>query len=305
LLCLAKHFPLKLAESIKTSQFYLGDQHENLYQSLIQAARKLIADHSAATSLKVLAEIKDVMIEIYGMGKTSEFLAQVEVLTGLKQIKIGIYVHLLKYTDAEMMKSGELIRKPSFYMSQIAGSIYMSAMLDRPVLAVFNQASEVISLLQKSEQDRRERLEQVNELTANLKESEADRAARLEQINELTVNLKESEADRAARFDQITELTNLLKESETDRAARFDQITELTNLLKESETDRAARLEVIHSLEEKINQIQSELAQEKKRTDNLEQGWRDLEETFAVRQARRVGLIKARKFASHEFKNED
>jgi hypothetical protein len=299
LLCLAKHFPLKLPGSVKTSDFYVNHEHENLYQSLIQAARKLIADHSAATSLKVLAEIKDIMIEIYGSEMTHDFFSQIEVLTGLKQIKMGIYDHLLKFSDAEMMKAGKLVRKPSLYLSQIAGAMYLSAMLDQPILAVFNHVSEVI------EHDRRARLEQVNKLTATLKESEADRAARLGQINELTATLKESEADRAARLGQIDELTATLKESEADRAARFDQITELTNLLKESETDRAARLEVIHSLGGEINQIQSELAQEKKRADDLEQGWRELDDAFVVRQARRVGLIKARKFASREFKNED
>jgi GT2 family glycosyltransferase len=341
LLCLAKHFPLKLPGSIKTSDFYVNHEHENLYQSLIQAARKLIADHSADTSLKVLAEIKDIMIEIYESEMTYDFFSQIEVLTGLKQIKMGIYDHLLKFSDAEMLKAGELVRKPSFYLNEIAGAMYMSAMLDRPVLAVFNQVSELIeherrvrlepvneltanlkeseadraarleqinkltANLKESEADRAVRLEQINKLTANLKESEADRAIRLEQINELTANLKESEADRAVRLEQINELTANLKESEADRAARFDQITELANLLKESETDRAARLEVIHSLGEKIDQIQSELAQEKKRADRAEKGWRELEGTFAVRQARRVGFIKSRKFASREFKNED
>jgi uncharacterized protein (DUF3084 family) len=106
-----------------------------------------------------------------------------------------------------------------------------------------------------------------------------------EQIEELAVRLEESEADRAARFDQIMELTKLLEESEADRAARFDQITELTKLLTESEADRAARLDVIHSLEEKITHLQTVL-------DNCEGVWRALKETFAVRLARRIGLVK-------------
>jgi ADP-heptose:LPS heptosyltransferase len=126
-----------------------------------------------------------------------------------------------------------------------------------------------------------------------------------EQIDKLTGLLKKSEADRVSRLGQIDELTRMLKESEADRAARLEQIMELTNVLKESEADRAARLEVIHGLEEKINQIQNELVQEKKRADDSEQGWRELESAFAVRQARRIGLIKARKFASREFTNED
>jgi chromosome segregation ATPase len=136
------------------------------------------------------------------------------------------------------------------------------------------------------------RQDQIGELTARLQESEADRAARLQQITELTGLLQESEADCAARFRQITELTGLLQESEADRAARFRQITELTGLLQESEADRAARLEVIHGLEENITRLQARWDEEKQRADDLEQGWQALEGTFAVRQARRVGLIR-------------
>ena len=103
---------------------------------------------------------------------------------------------------------------------------------------------------------------------------------RQDQIGELTARLQESEADRAARLQQITELNGLLQESEADRAARLQQITELTGLLQESEADRAARLEVIHGLQARL--------------DDCEKGWRALECTFAVRQARRVGLIRTR-----------
>jgi hypothetical protein len=117
---------------------------------------------------------------------------------------------------------------------------------------------------------------------------------RQDQISELTARLKESEADRAARLEMIHDLTDKLNASETDRTARFLQITELTGLLKESEADRAARLEVIRSLEEIIMRLQALCAEEKHRADDCEQGWRALEGTVAVRQARRVGLIRTR-----------
>jgi hypothetical protein len=133
------------------------------------------------------------------------------------------------------------------------------------------------------------RQDQIGDLTARLKESEADRAARLDLIHELTDKLKESEADRTARFRQITELTGLLKESEADRAARFQQITKLTGLLKDSDADRAARLEMIRGLEARLDE-------EKRRADDLEQGWQALEGSFAVRQARRVRLIRTRSY---------
>jgi predicted nuclease with TOPRIM domain len=94
------------------------------------------------------------------------------------------------------------------------------------------------------------------------------------------------------RQDQIGELTARLQESEADRAARLQQITELNGLLQESEADRAARLEVIHGLEENITRLQARWDEEKQRAYDLEQGWQALEGTFAVRQARRVGLIR-------------
>jgi GT2 family glycosyltransferase len=170
LLCLAKHFPLKLSDSIKTSKFYLNNQQENLYQSLIQAARKLIAENSAATSLNVFAEIKDVLIEIYGTEKTKLFFSQVEVLTGLKQIKMGIYDHALKCRDGE--EADQLDIKPSYYLGMVAGPMYMAAELNRPVLAIFNQVDQVISLLQKTEQNRKACLLQIVELNRVLAEKD-------------------------------------------------------------------------------------------------------------------------------------
>lgn len=119
---------------------------------------------------------------------------------------------------------------------------------------------------------------------------------RQDRISELTARLEDSEADRAARLNQITELTGLLKDSEADRAERFRQITELTGFLKDSEADRAARLEVIRSLEENITRLQTLLDGEKRRADDCEEGWRALECTFSVRLARRIGLMKTRRY---------
>jgi len=138
-------------------------------------------------------------------------------------------------------------------------------------------------------------------LTGLLTDSEADRAIKAVQIGELTGRLASSEADCTIRLEQVNELNCLLQESEADRAARLNQITELTGLLKDSEADRAARLELIHGLEEKITRLQALRDDEQqradgehRRADDLEQGWQALEETFAVRQARRAGIIRTR-----------
>ena len=83
-----------------------------------------------------------------------------------------------------------------------------------------------------------------------------------------------------------------MKESESDRAARMDQINELTALLKESETDSVARLEVIEAQNGDIQTLRAQLVRESQRAQEAEEGWRNLEETFIVRQARKIGLVK-------------
>jgi chromosome segregation ATPase len=119
-------------------------------------------------------------------------------------------------------------------------------------------------------------------------------------IEELTANLKESEADRAARLDVIHDLSEKLKESEADRLARLDVIHSLSERLNESEADRAARLDVIHALEREIAKINERLQEEMQRADACEQGWRALEGTFAVRQARRLRLIRTMGYATQD-----
>jgi len=115
--------------------------------------------------------------------------------------------------------------------------------------------------------------------------SEEDRKTRLDQVKELKELLEESEADRKARFVQVKELKELLEESETDRKARLDHINELNDLLEESEADRKARLDHINELNDHINELSV-------RAEAAEEGLRNLESTFAVRQARRLGIVK-------------
>ncbi|MFH1953338.1 MAG: glycosyltransferase, partial [Pseudomonadota bacterium] len=145
---------------------------------------------------------------------------------------------------------------------------------------------------QASEADRKTRLDQIKELADLLNKSEADRKARLDQTKELTKLLGESEVDRKARLDQINELTdqinklnNMLGESEANRKAKFDQLNELSFLLG-VEADRT-------SMQAAIQELRDVLARESKRVRVAEEGWKNLEATFAVRQARKLGLVRA------------
>ena len=103
-----------------------------------------------------------------------------------------------------------------------------------------------------------------------------------------------SEEDRKARLDQTKELKQLFEESEADRKARFDQVKELKELLEESEADRKARLDHINELNDLINELNDLIKVLSVRVEAAEEGLKNLEATFAVRQARRLGLIKVK-----------
>ena len=103
-----------------------------------------------------------------------------------------------------------------------------------------------------------------------------------------------SEEDRKARLDQTKELKELFEESEADRKARFVQVKELKELLEESESDRKARLDHMNALSVLIEESRAALDHESKRAEAAEEGLKNLEATFAVRQARRLGLIKVK-----------
>jgi GT2 family glycosyltransferase len=234
LLCLAKHFPLRVSRAVKTSGFYLNKEYDNLYQALIQAVKKILDHHPPKAALEAIGEIKNAIADVFGDGLACEFIASVEAVAGLRKIKIGICERKLPVSQNGLSGTGFPVNGPAFYPSNNTALIHMAATFDKPLIAVFNRVEDVKRVLQECESDRRLRLEQIHVLSS---------------------------------------------------------------MLKESEADRAARLEVIHRLE-------AELVEEKKRAYDLEQGWRELEGTFAVRQARRVRLIKARRFERRGSDNE-
>jgi len=97
LLCLAKHFPRKLPQSLKTSHFYINKDYERLYHSLIQAMRKLVAHHDTETVLGTLDALKKVVLEVFVPQKAYHFFRQLEVALGLRKISVGIYDHAFHF----------------------------------------------------------------------------------------------------------------------------------------------------------------------------------------------------------------
>ncbi len=97
LLCLAKHFPLKLSSSINTSHFYIKGEHGNLYRILLQAAKKLVEHNDTETSKKVFSALKDTLVQYYGHFTAYHFISHLEVFLGLRKIRVCIYDHAFHF----------------------------------------------------------------------------------------------------------------------------------------------------------------------------------------------------------------
>ena len=192
--------------------------------------------------------------------------------------------------EEEVWETAPEAERPEMSPVQLETGIgpHFSAIYDKVTFrALKDFASYVFEQWQASEADRKTRLDQTRELTELFEESEADRKARFDQTKELKELLEESEADRKTRLDQINELNDLLNKSETDRKARFDQINELSVLIKEAET-------LLKMKQTELEELKVALDHEAKRAEAAEEGLKNLEATFAVRQARRLGLIKVK-----------
>ena len=258
----------------------------------------LLAESESDRSAR-LEQVKDVeRLLAESESDRSALLGQVNELTGLlKESESDRSARLDQVKDLEgLLKESESDRSALLGQVNELTGLLKESESDRS--ARLDQVKDLEGLLKERDSDRSALLAQVNELTGLLKESESDRKARLDQVKDLERLLVESESDRSARLEQVKDLEGLLKESESDRKARLDQINELTDVLKESETDRAARLKVIEAQQADIQALRAQLAQETQGAQAAEEGWRNLEKSFAVRQARKIGLIKVKRFDS-------
>lgn len=91
LLLIGKSFPSKLPHSIKTSHFYLKKEFDNLYHVLIQATKKLVDNNNIEITKRCMDDLNSVIPEILGSSKAYVFFSQLEVVLGLRKIRVGIY----------------------------------------------------------------------------------------------------------------------------------------------------------------------------------------------------------------------
>jgi GT2 family glycosyltransferase len=97
LLLVGKYFPHALYDAIKTSQYFIDNDLNNLYHSLIQAVKKMAENQPDEMIIRILDDWKDIVIDVFGVRIAINFFRQLEVLFGLRKMKIGIYGQVFHY----------------------------------------------------------------------------------------------------------------------------------------------------------------------------------------------------------------
>ncbi|MDP2104860.1 MAG: glycosyltransferase, partial [Desulfobulbaceae bacterium] len=92
-LFIAKHYPQRLADSIISSHFYKKGHMDLLYRSLLHAMQRLCVCQPTAVVLAVLEALKKSLVEVMGAVSAHNFFSHLELLLGLRKIRVGIYDH--------------------------------------------------------------------------------------------------------------------------------------------------------------------------------------------------------------------
>lgn len=92
-LVIAKHFPVQLASSIHSSHFFKEGEFDLLYHSLLSSIRVMCEHHDNHTVLMALDALRQQLMQSFGKVATFKFFSHLEVVLGLRRIRVGIYDH--------------------------------------------------------------------------------------------------------------------------------------------------------------------------------------------------------------------
>lgn len=90
---IAKHHPLRLAESIPSCHFTKMGQFDFLYRTLLLAMRKMCTCQETDVVVKVLSRLHEAVVDALGTVSAHNFFSQLELILGLRKIRVGIYDH--------------------------------------------------------------------------------------------------------------------------------------------------------------------------------------------------------------------
>jgi len=97
LMLLAKRFPYRFVAAVRTSHVYLSNQYDRLYWDIIHGAKKLVEYNDTDTAKSVLIDLKQSLVNIFGISMAYTFFKHLEVALGLRKIRMGIYDHAFHF----------------------------------------------------------------------------------------------------------------------------------------------------------------------------------------------------------------
>lgn len=109
-LCIAKHDPSSLPRSIKTSHFFLNGDRNSLYSSLLESAQVIVGYHDNKVIHSSLCGLKDQLLGIFENRSVYNFFSQLNLMFGLRRIKIGIYDHAFHFSGGGQRYVAEMAK---------------------------------------------------------------------------------------------------------------------------------------------------------------------------------------------------
>lgn len=91
LIYVAKFHLEKLAEAVKTSRFLARDDRESLYETLPAVLKKVLELHPPEVTERVLNELCEVLVLLYGPLTVGHLLARMQVILGQRPLRVGFY----------------------------------------------------------------------------------------------------------------------------------------------------------------------------------------------------------------------
>ncbi|MDG1942947.1 MAG: glycosyltransferase [Halioglobus sp.] len=90
---IAKHLPLQLPEAIASSHFFKKSEYDHLYRTLLHSMRIMCGCQDTDVVLEVLKALRKCLPGFLGDISANNFFSQLEIILGLRKIRVGIYDH--------------------------------------------------------------------------------------------------------------------------------------------------------------------------------------------------------------------
>jgi GT2 family glycosyltransferase len=97
LIYVAKFHPDKLPGAVQTSRYLTRGDPESLYNALPVVLKKLIEGHAPDVVEKIVDQLCDVLVPIFGAVAVDHLMARMQVVLGHRKISVGFYDHALHF----------------------------------------------------------------------------------------------------------------------------------------------------------------------------------------------------------------